>query len=60
MIFGKPDFDAKYCPICGCDSFIVDTRYKAGVVVRRRRCSRCDKRWSTKEYYVQMERRRKY
>ena len=59
MKIEKPDLDAKFCSKCGCDSFILDTRYKSGVVVRRRQCSRCGKRWTTKEYYARSERRRK-
>jgi transcriptional regulator NrdR family protein len=59
MIFGKHDFDTKFCSKCGCDSFVVDTRYKSGVIFRRRECSRCGMRWNTKEYYARSERRRK-
>ena len=58
MVFGKADFDTKFCAKCGCDSFVVDSRYKDNVICRRRQCSNCGTRWSTKEFYVRAERKR--
>lgn len=42
---------AKFCSRCGCDSFVLDTRYaeKEGIVYRRRECEKCGKRWTTAE-----------
>lgn len=45
----EPAESAKFCSICGCDSFAINTRYINGTIRRRRQCSMCGARWSTEE-----------
>lgn len=39
----------KYCPKCGADSYIVDSRVTSEGVKRRRACQTCGYRWNTIE-----------
>lgn len=39
----------KYCPLCGSDSYIVDSRVTPEGVRRRRVCQSCGHRWKTVE-----------
>lgn len=38
-----------HCPTCGAKSDVVDSRPTRSSIRRRRKCSKCDRRWSTFE-----------
>ena len=52
MIGNKSEKSAKFCPKCGCDSLVVNSRYRNGVILRRRECQSCGARWSTREVMI--------
>ncbi len=53
----EPEESAKFCSVCGCDSFAIDSRYINGVIRRRRQCSGCGRRWSTEEKKIIFKRK---
>lgn len=43
----------KYCPKCGADSYVINTRAdESGRIRRRRECPFCGERWSTIEIFL--------
>lgn len=49
-------YATRYCPFCGCDSDVIDSRTgKKGDIWRRRKCVKCGAKWSTKEVIVKID-----
>lgn len=43
----------KYCPKCGSDSYVIDSRDKPYGIRRRRQCENCGYKWTTLETRIE-------